>query len=233
MPRPQIGLFHEFRPDDQVGIAISFSAHQNHLGCLYRLDRQRVRQVHLANHLDLRDEELSGNFQAWVTPNYPLKRLEQVAALARRFVKRHRDGRIGYGFDQPFEAIRRDGSLQPDLVGLTCASFVVGLFNTAGLPVVDEVNWPRDPADDSWQANIAGLISRRHPEQAQRLIQQNGKTRYRPSLVFAAGCVDLLPASKEGSVERLGTCLLELQNSIVCALVLKACGAGYSLYVWS
>ena len=179
-----------------------------------------MRQLHLAGHLRLMDEPLDAQFSSWVVPKYPKIRLEQVAALSRRFVKLRPRGEVPYGFDQPFLAVKRSGELEEDLVGLTCASLVVGIFDTAGTPIVDPKDWYNNKEDRAWQTKIASLLEQRYPNQAKELLKQNGATRYRPIHVFGGACCEKPPATKSTCVRQLQILMYlrsqeELQQQLV------------------
>ena len=70
---------------------------------------------------------------------------------------------IPYGFSYNGMAqYDNNGSLHIDstLGGLTCATYVLALFNTFGIKLIDIDNWPHRSEDKNWQQQIYDTLVR-------------------------------------------------------------------------
>lgn len=81
----------------------------------------------------------------------------------------------------------------------SCATFVLAIFQSLQLPLVDLRSWPTRPEDVPWQEKIvAYLRSSSNPAtqaHAERVAQDIGCARLRPEEVAAAASATSLPAS--------------------------------------
>ncbi len=149
------------RPFDSIrAVAVAVAAvdqEQRHVGILHR-DRSvgEVRLLHLAWHYVLRDSTPKPCY-LWIDPPIPEARARQVAALCRRVSRSNVRG-IPYAFSAPndcFDPITAQFLLGPERRGLTCASFVLAIFDAAGLALVDHSAWPsRREEDVRWQQQV-------------------------------------------------------------------------------
>lgn len=84
--------------------------------------------------------------------------------------------------------------------GLTCATFVLGVFHAARLPLLNDETWPKpSQADLDWEISIARTLASKEwsSKQAESVVSQVPAKRYQPHEVTAAALSDSLPATFE------------------------------------
>jgi hypothetical protein len=123
-----------------------------------------------------------------------------IASFCRRIWKQNQRNQVPYGFSQPNNFFDTSGNLikGPAKIGLTCASFVLAVFEAAGIPLADLATWPVPTTGDIDRQrelldkldNDPG-VDKEHVEAAKAEI---GNTRYHPLDVAGAGTVGELPA---------------------------------------
>jgi len=156
------------RPIEDIefaAIAISaVSPTQRHIGLLHR-DSSSVLLLHLAWHHDLRNHSPGPNY-IWISPRVPSRRLRHVAAKCRQVWRANPDG-IPYAFSPPndcFDANTGAYLLGPTGHGLTCASFVLAVFESVGLRLVDQETWPANRAgDEEWKQWVLLQLTQGNP----------------------------------------------------------------------
>jgi hypothetical protein len=119
-----------------VAVAIALvEPGQQHIGILHSGDTlDEVRLAHLAWHHALKDGRAKDAY-LWIDPPIPTRRARQVAARCRQILRSNKRG-IPYAFSPPndrFDLETGDFLLGPSRVGLTCASFVLAVFDSAGI----------------------------------------------------------------------------------------------------
>lgn len=173
---------------------------QRHIGLLHRHQGQ-IRNLHLAWHGDLRDQPCDDNACVWVEPKLHLSRARQVAARCRQIARAN--GRyVPYGFSLPtarFDPATGRFIFGPTSTGLTCATFVLAVFDFACVPLAVYGSWQARPDDAAWQQGILELL-RTHgapPEHIAAVSAELGCVRFRPEEV--AGAAALWPPAAEFS----------------------------------
>src|ERR1019366_5213972 len=117
----------------------------------YRVSEGEPAQIlHLAWHEKLRSDLPDPDYVIWTRPNIERDRGLAVAAYCRRIVKQATRQQVPYGFSQPDDFFDADGSFVrgPSKVGLTCASFVLALFQKAGVSLARTEEWPPATPED-------------------------------------------------------------------------------------
>lgn len=148
-----------------------------------------IRLIHLAWHHKLCNDTPAGR-SLWIDPPIPMGRARQVAAFCRQ-VWRHNGRKIPYAFSTPndcFDTITGALLLGGTTLGLTCATFVVAVFQATGLQMLDLQSWHARPEDVQWQQRTLstlrdGSASENH---IAALEQEIGAARYRPEEVAGA-----------------------------------------------
>jgi len=101
---------------------------------------------------------------------------------------------LAYAFSSHHRWLRQiDALIEPPEggIGLTCASFVLALFEHASLSPVDLRRWPKRKRDRQAQEQLCQLLSKRHPEHADSVRAEIGNVRVRPEEVAGAAlCSD-------------------------------------------
>jgi hypothetical protein len=221
---PHLGLGH-------VGVVIGPSGANphGHVGLAYR-EREQVRFLHLEWHYWLSHAELHRPY-AWVVSPLPAEHAMLVAARCRRIARLFKKG---LPYAPRFRATRFDDDsalvLGEGEHGFTCATFVLAVFEHAGLPLLDIAAWPVRPEDEPFRDDVvrsmikelSRLPQRRKdveltdPAKAQRYRDRLAElerhipkvqaepisARFRPEEVAAASSFDVWPAAFEPITER-------------------------------
>lgn len=181
-----------------VAIAIkAIDETQRHIGVLHvEGAERRVRLLDLAWHYVLRNDPPSPSYR-WIELDLHPKRARHVAAICRK-LWRSNGKAIPFGFSRPndcFDEVTFRFVIGPTTHGLTCATFVLAVFQLAGLQLVDYNSWPKSRYGDiEWQCYVVDSL-KRHGADANhiRAVEQEvGSVRFRPEEAAAAGT---LPSS--------------------------------------
>jgi hypothetical protein len=184
-----------------IGIAVHVRG--LHIGVLYRVsENTSIRLLHLAWHQKLCSDEPSDAYKCWVRPAIGDDRAMAVAAFCRRIWKQNERSQIPYGFSNPNRFFDTSGDLirGPAKVGLTCASFVLAVFEGAGVALADLDSWPEPTEDDiKRQTELLDTLKVREidPDHIAAVSAELGNTRFHPLDVAGAGTADPLPSSYE------------------------------------
>lgn len=182
-----------------------------HAAILYRSAEGRPKFLHLAWHRVLRDEGFAGQEQEFVSVEPNLERDDRVAlaAYCRRIALANMARRaipynLRYEPGTTFDPDTGDFLLPEGATGLSCATFVVQVFRSAGLPILDASTWPpARPKDRERQRTLIEWLRdypdprHRDPIQADRLEAEVGCPRIRPEEVAGACLEDEIPAGFE------------------------------------
>ena len=183
-------------------VAVAINKDRSHLGLFHSASQKRVSQLHLASHNDLRSGPISKvEFLIWVKPAISSEVAFCVAAFCRLFSKIQATGQVPYGFSSPKGALTRTGHLEDGVVGLTCASLALALFERSDAPLLDYATWPLREADAEWQQLVADryLQPRLSKEDLQRVVSQIPSARFTPLEVAAAASSESLPQDYAGT----------------------------------
>lgn len=201
-----------------VGLAITLLREregQQHVGIVHMDDStNEVRLLHLAWHHELKNSTPKLSY-AWIAPRILKQRARQVAAFCRQVYRLNGKGGIPYAFSPPsdcFDAQSGAFILGPTRNGLTCASFVLGVFHSAGLPLIQYDEWPpRRAGDEEWQLSIIEQLEKdgASAEHIHAVQAEVGSVRYRPEDVAGASAAESLPAHF-AEVEKLALEILEV-----------------------
>lgn len=173
-----------------VGVAVkAMSDTQNHVGVIYRID-DAVWFLHLAWHFDLRNEPVRADYHWGMCGLFVDDDLNGQVFAARLLNVANNKGVIPYGFYADGNAFDENGrfvSFPDPGMGLTCASFVIQLFQSFGHEICDISGWQTREDDEAWQAEIIALIRENiSQERAQEVEAYVGRHRIRPEEAAAA-----------------------------------------------
>lgn len=184
-----------------AAVAIKSVPSGRHVGVLHRnTDSGEVELLHLAWHRDLRNETPKSDY-FWVQLAVPSLRLKQVAAVCRQ-VWRANGRAVPYGFSPPNDCFDENSGrflLGPTRHGLTCASFVLSVFDRAGLQLARYESWQQGrQGDREWQKFVAeALVNHPEADEGHLAAVRNGvgSIRVRPEDV--AACALCFPPTVE------------------------------------
>jgi hypothetical protein len=197
---------------DIPGVAIAITEvddQQRHVGILHKEGTDgHVALLHLAWHLVLKNSD-PGPHYAWVECSIHPIRAQMVAALCRE-VFRANERTLRYAFSPPRDCFDHDTGAYlfgPTQHGLTCSSFVLAVFHSAGLPLVRYDTWPLNrPGDDTWRERIIAALENpdlTHPaattDHINAIRSQANSTRFRPEEVAGAAACEIPAAFAEAS----------------------------------
>jgi len=175
-----------------IGIPDRTRPHQLHTGVVYREKPDHIKMLHLQFHHVLMNDAVGEDYFV-VEMDFIEERLQAVSALCRRIARKYVNGGIPYGLTPPndvFDAVTGELLLGPTATGLTCATFVLAIFQAARLPLIDLESWPpADAFDRRWQLWIASMLRKhtRDDAHADAVLSEVGVGRIRPEHVAAAG----------------------------------------------
>jgi len=191
----------QLSPQTVSSIGIAVHSEGLHIGILYRVtENATVKLLHLAWHHNLRSDELKPQYSYWIRPKIEDDRAMAIASFCRRIWKQNERNQVPYAFSHPNNFFDTSGNLikGPAKIGLTCASFVLAVFDGARVPLADLATWPDPtPKDKERQRELLQkltddpAVDRKHVDAARSEIDN---TRYHPLDVAGAGTSDDLPA---------------------------------------
>lgn len=185
---------------------IGVGVYQNtkHIGMLCRDSAdKRLRFIHLAFHEDLRLEDDATKCFLWVEAKLEDESANVAAAQARRVYRRYSAGGVPYGFSPYGGYFGPQGEIRWTAPGngLTCATFVLAVFDAAGVRLVTGDDWPTPddrPEDKQFQQEIVELVRERSTATASHvlgMVADIGQVRIRVLEVAGAVAADAYPAN--------------------------------------
>lgn len=175
-----------------------------HVGIWYAANDDGRRFVHLAWHYRLKDDDAPPEGSMWVRPLLDENALSGVRTSAHLVARRSDDGRVPYAFARGDAMYDAQGQLRlGSSLGLTCADFVLLVFEHARIDLVDQASFDtgrdttRRDQDGYAQAQLVEYLHAGDAEaqqQAKRIEGQVGIcTRIRAEEVAAASGLPNLP----------------------------------------
>lgn len=202
-----------------VGVGVYKDA--KHIGMLCRDSAdKRLRFIHLAFHEDLRLEDDATKCFLWIEATLEDESANVAAAQARRVYRRYSSGGVPYGFSPYTGYFGPQGEIRWTAPGngLTCATFVLAVFDSAGVRLVTGDDWPTpdDRSEDKqFQKEMVELVRRRPSATAAHVKGMKadiGQIRFRVLEVAGAVAADAYPATF-ATAEALGAQLQQLIKS--------------------
>lgn len=163
---------------------------QLHAAALYRFDN-RLMIGDLQGHLRTRRAEVRPSDSLfWIAPDLSQEDQRILAATVDAWLDEN-EGKIPYSVAHPGGVVFKDNvwvGNEPGQ-GLTCATFIVELFNELGIPFIDVETWQPRTGDTEWAERILVVISdSMSPEHIEAQLAKIGQTiRVRPADIAAAG----------------------------------------------
>ena len=205
-----------------IGIFIEPTSDGTHTGLLFSVEGVPCKQE-VQWHEMFRSSHLEQAAPPYVEPAMENEEINDVTGLCRLIHRRHngvQKYRIPYAFDA------KDVEIEPvsGLIsfgkgfGLTCATFVLKVFDAARVPLVDTEGWPARASDaDRFQRLLdlmrAGIPQFRIPpasaEHIRHVEGQLSCIRVRPEEVAGSGLIDREPTPNHSVVIPAGEWILE------------------------
>ena len=210
-----------------LGVAFSRVGNDGfHSAIAYRASGGSLHLLHLAGHRELRDNpDTHSSLQPYVCVEPNLSRAERIS-LAGYCLRIHKINykrnnipfNLQYDEGIGFDPTTGEVISAADLNGMTCATFVLHVFRSAGPMLLDATSCPsnREGDDKRRLALAANVRTSGSPDaqlQADNIVQnQGGIPRIRPEEVAGACLEDILPASYP-HVESNGRIVLAVWDS--------------------
>src|SRR5579884_2353244 len=196
-----------------VGIARTGRA-QVHAALFYRGIDGALRALHFCwDHAW--SDELAPDCYYWVTPAVRSSVARSLAALCRLVADQRPLDQVPFAFRYDNRVVFDPATgqlLGPRGEGLTCASFVLAMFASINIRLVEVASWSSRRCDAWWQARILRLA---HGTHAERLRAQWGSIRFRPEEVVAAANQTSRPVRFATAVEDGREVLYRLGMSVL------------------
>lgn len=186
-----------------VAIFIMVRTEGNHTGLLHRAEGV-LRILDLCWHESLRSGALTDDVPC-IVPNLEPEEVNDVTGMCRLIEMRNRTSdpqKIPYGLGPPNNTrFNREGELLLEGgLGLTCSTFVLTVFESVRVPLVDLSDWVVRPDDDTRHTaliermtNGIGDYPPADPQHVARIVASPPCIRVRPEEVAAAGLAMALP----------------------------------------
>lgn len=213
---------------NRVGIAIQAindTPGDCHIGILYKTN-ENIRLLHYTATII---EEISPKkIFLWLDLGdfFDDEEREYIKSKIQLIAKTNNKKPASYGYTQPYGHINKlTGKLEPVFgeIGLTCASFVLEVFDACGYKLVDTDTWPTDIKENTiWQAEMLNLIARHYEKKqgdegkAQKILEQSksiGNARYLPTEVAASS--QLEPPAPHTELETLSEQLRDAATKLL------------------
>ncbi|MFC1759413.1 hypothetical protein ACFL2H_11710 [Planctomycetota bacterium] len=181
--------------------------HQLHTGIIHVASGQSPTMLHLAWHTTLLNETPENRY-LWVVPVLEPARLRQVASLCRRIFRKNEQNGLPYGFGIPndqFDAKTGEYLFKDSQYGLTCASFVLAVFDAAGLQLANYETWPSGREEDTrWQQYILGVlrVTGASEPHIKNIETEVGAVRFQPQQVTACSASESPPVDFDAADEQ-------------------------------
>lgn len=188
--------------DCMIGIVVNLNDNhkQFHCGLAFRMG-DAFKVLHLAHHNNLECDSDCNRFQVFVIPNIPkelqIPFIQMCRAIEEEVKEGHKD--VAYGLSYDEYAMYADGKLflAGNEIGLTCATYVLTLFHSVGIDLVDIHNWPEREEDRGWFEWVKELFKIQKvkmflgmtKEHQAKVLNENLGPRFRPEEVAVSSAL--------------------------------------------
>ncbi|MBU3641628.1 hypothetical protein [Polynucleobacter sp. Fuers-14] len=175
--------------DIDLGVGIkNIESEQYHIGLLYKQEEAPPRLLHLAWHHDLKDVELPSDYFIGLSDLDRFNKMYMVS-LASRVANFPQEIPYSIVFDGD-TYFDDTGKYLPISAGtgLTCATFVLALFENSGFKLVNFSTWSNRTDDVIWQRKIIQTLRDKggSSDHIEALEKNIGASRLRPEEACAA-----------------------------------------------
>lgn len=169
-----------------------------HVGIIYRTQRYGaglIQLLHVPDHkAPVRGRRL-GNDYGWLEISLPLPRARVLVAQCVRIMERYEHRGLPYGFKYACAQFDSKGEYKANGdKGLTCATFVLAVFESAGLELLRRNEWILRTGDKSDRQRMVCHIREAGDEERAVMLESDEEIdapRIRPQEVAAAGTADV------------------------------------------
>ncbi|MCW8918738.1 MAG: hypothetical protein OQL08_07975 [Gammaproteobacteria bacterium] len=165
---------------------------QQHVGIVYKDGSGNVRLLHLAWHYILSDDAFSDDYLWLESPLDEINKIHLATVCA--LVKDSNAEGIPYGIGLDDTGFNEQGKFESTnpYAGLTCATFVIQLYQSQALPIIDTTKWKHRKADKRWQGQILQVVEKTLKKMGESASYIHDYLRYQKGLI-AKGCARYKP----------------------------------------
>lgn len=188
--------------------------HRYHTGFLYIKPDEinKVKHLHLSDHHKILNEDFTFHDRKNQVIDIPLHPVVQnnLRAMCIRVAQKIEKNEVPYTFTTGNGYFNKNGiwvSNKPE-EGLTCATFIMAIYKSIKIPLVDINTWKKRKSDIKWQKEIIEYFKKennKHKELIVHLERSIGAYRYRPEEVAAAANLKNPPIKFEKAKEHTKT----------------------------
>lgn len=186
---------------------------QLHCGIIHK-NEEDYEFLHLAWHNFLSNDKLNVNEEKFKEAYYtissiPKLRQLSIAAFCRLVYSRDKEQDIPYGLKYEGSPFNDEGiiNLNKNSCGLTCATFVLAIFEVTGVNLIDYSKWPIRDEDKIWHKHI--IKSLEFTKDKYKNVTQThinnvksevGCSRFRPEEVAISLCFEITPEDSQNII---------------------------------
>jgi hypothetical protein len=198
--------------EQRVGVAIKVidaASRAMHVGLLYAHSKVGMYFAHLAFHHDLRNDPMpiGQNYLwsgcAWLADPSMAENAKFMANYIEAVATQAAD-KVDYGVNPlgiGFDGSGQFRSLDPGK-GLTCATFISAVFESAGFPIVKLSTWPLRPSDAAWRNHVLEMLaSNGREDRAKQIANEEAPFRLTPAEAAAAASADTIPLDYQATAQ--------------------------------
>lgn len=163
-----------------------------HLGLLFiETPGEDAKFLHLARHHSLRTENI-GDSRFWIRLGLTDRQIRQLAGMCAMISEHNSASAVPFSifYDNNRQYFDEKGNYSPSGLGdgLTCATFVMAIFETLGIPLLQTDDWATEIEDQLWHSKIIQDMRAGAPDQAHfdAMSENIGCARYRPADIIIA-----------------------------------------------
>lgn len=165
----------------------------NHIGFIYKSDNDKIFICHLCWHFTLKKTVLGPDEDSYVCSTLNLDDINQkFLAASFSAITETNHSAVPYGIKPPLKSFDdKNKYIGNEGEGLTCATFILAVFEQNGFPILEKSSWAIREDDKEWQRMILDKL-RENTEVTSKYIEAArefvGKAaRFRPEEVFVCG----------------------------------------------
>lgn len=189
----------DFSNVDSVGVALSqYAGEQNHIGILFQFDD--VMLLHVGDHKSPLLDKPTDKF-VWLDLGrtfHPIRK-QVILASIQHIAEKNKDSKIRYGLDHGIYCLDAETGLLNEnydqSIGFTCATFVIEVFLSVGIKLIDWDTWPSgEEKHTEFQKMVFNYLERNKRDNPGSVTEEYlkaqakniGKARFLPQEVAAA-----------------------------------------------
>jgi hypothetical protein len=202
-----------YLPNYSIALACCKTETGRHTGILYKDSDGIVRLLHFAFHFRLYNqvvylEHPHFSTYKWVefsrlnSINDPQSERKESIINYIKFVVRKQskiENKIGYAVGYHGDSFDATGELRltGNAIGLTCSTFIMAIFQSIGITLIDFKLWPHRQNDIEWKEEVVNLLAQHGVDEdhVNAVRNETAFTRFRPEEVTASSINNKLPSS--------------------------------------